>query len=76
VLGHYDMDLVPNDVAKMEIAFKVSSRSSSGGTADANYLWKLDVPSEWKLGAGMKWEGATEEERPAEEIDPAAAAKP
>jgi hypothetical protein len=63
VLGHYDMDLVPNEVAKMEIAFKVSSRSSSGGTAEANYLWKLDVPSDWKLGAGMKWEGATEEER-------------
>ena len=76
VLGHYDMDLVPADVAKMEIAFKVSSRSSSGGTADANYLWKLDVPSDWKLSAGMKWEGATEEERAAEEIDPAAAAKP
>jgi hypothetical protein len=76
VLGHYDMDLVPADVAKMEIAFKVSSRSSSGGTADANYLWKLDVPSDWKLSAGMKWEGATEEERAEEEIDPAAAAKP
>jgi hypothetical protein len=76
VLGHYDMDLVPADVAKMEIAFKVSSRSISGGTADANYLWKLDVPSDWKLSAGMKWEGATEEERAEEEIDPAAAAKP
>ena len=75
VLGHYDMDLVPADVAKMEIAFKVSSRSSSGGTADANYLWKLDVPSDWKLGAGAKWEGATEEERAEEEIDPSKSAK-
>ncbi|KFE66887.1 hypothetical protein [Hyalangium minutum] len=75
VLGHYDMDLVPSEVAKMEIAFKVSSRSTSGGTADANYLWKLDVPSDWRLSAGMKWEGATEETRPEEEIDPAAAAK-
>lgn len=75
VLGHYDMDLVPSEVAKMEIAFKVSSRSTSGGTADANYLWKMDVPSDWKLSAGMKWEGATEETRPEEEIDPAAAAK-
>lgn len=71
VLGHYDMDLVPNEVAKMEIAFKVRSRASSGGTAESTYLWKLDaLPSDWKLGAGMKWEGATEEERAEEEIDP------
>lgn len=76
VLGHYDMDLVPNDVAKMEISFKVNSRSASGGTASAAYLWKLDsVPSEWKLGAGQKWEGATEEERPEDEIDPSKSAK-
>jgi hypothetical protein len=76
VLGHYDMDLVPNEVAKMEITFKVSSRASSGGTADATYLWKLDsIPSDWKLGAGMKWEGATEENRSEEEIDPAKSAK-
>jgi hypothetical protein len=76
VLGHYDMDLVPNEVSKMEITFKVSSRASSGGAADATYPWKVDaVPSDWKLGAGMKWEGATEEERPEEEIDPAKAAK-
>ncbi|WP_309243055.1 hypothetical protein [Hyalangium versicolor] len=74
VLGHYDMDLVPSEVTKMEITFKVSSRSASGGTAAATYLWKLDVPSEWKLGAGEKWEGATEEERSEEEIDPSKAA--
>ncbi|HYH97558.1 MAG TPA: hypothetical protein VD972_16415 [Hyalangium sp.] len=75
LLGHYDMDLVPTEVAKMEISFKVSSRAASGGTADANYLWKLDVPTDWKLGAGMKWEGATEEERSEEEIDPSKSAK-
>jgi hypothetical protein len=76
VLGHYDMDLVPNAVGKMEITFKVSSRAASGGTADATYLWKLDsIPSDWKLGAGMKWEGATEEERSEEEIDPGKSAK-
>lgn len=75
VLGHYDMDLVPNEVSKMEISFKVSSRAASGGTAAATYLWKLDsVPSEWKLGAGVKWEGATEEQRSEEEIDPSKAA--
>ncbi|MBN1204457.1 MAG: hypothetical protein JXB05_06000 [Myxococcaceae bacterium] len=75
VLGHYDMDLVPSEVAKMEITFKVSSRAASGGTASSTYLWKLDVPSDWKLSQGMKWEGATEEERAEEEIDPSKAAR-
>lgn len=70
VLGHYDLDLMPNEVAKMEMTISVSSRASSGGDATANYVWKLDVPSEWKLGAGETWEGATQEERPEDEIDP------
>lgn len=74
VLGHYDMDLVPSEVSKMDITFRVSSRAASGGTATATYVWKVDsVPSDWKLGAGMKWEGATEETRPEEEIDPSKA---
>ncbi|ATB32813.1 hypothetical protein [Melittangium boletus] len=75
VLGHYDMDLMPNEVKKMEIAFQVSSRAASGGDATAKYLWKLDVPSDWRLGAGEKWEGATVSERPEDEIDPSKAAK-
>ena len=70
VLGHYDLDLMPNEVAKMEMTIGVSSRAASGGDATANYVWKLDVPSEWKLGAGETWEGATQEERPEDEIDP------
>ncbi|MCE9670366.1 hypothetical protein LY474_21430 [Myxococcus stipitatus] len=70
VLGHYDLDLMPNEVAKLEMTINVSSRSTSGGDATANYVWKLDVPSEWKLGAGETWEGATQEERPEDEIDP------
>ncbi|KFA92528.1 hypothetical protein [Archangium violaceum] len=75
VLGHYDMDLVPNEVKKMEITFNVSSRAASGGDATATYVWKLDVPSEWRLGAGEKWEGAEETERSEEEIDPSKAQK-
>lgn len=70
VLGHYDLDLMPSEVAKMEMTIGVNSRSASGGDAAANYVWKLDVPSDWKLGAGETWEGATQEERPEEEIDP------
>ena len=75
VLGHYDMDLVPNEVKKMEITFNVSSRAASGGDATATYVWKLDVPSDWRLGAGQNWEGAEVSERSEEEIDPSKAGK-
>lgn len=75
VLGHYDMDLVPSEVKKMEITFNVSSRTSSGGEVAATYVWKLDVPSEWRLGAGQTWEGAEVTERSEEEIDPSKAEK-
>jgi hypothetical protein len=75
VLGHYDMDLIPSEVKKMEITFNVSSRSTSGGDATATYVWKLDVPTEWRLGAGEKWEGAEVTERSEEEIDPSKAEK-
>ncbi|NOK36164.1 hypothetical protein HMI49_23460 [Corallococcus exercitus] len=73
VLGHYDLDLLPADVAKLEMTINVASHAASGGNANATYVWKLDVPSEWKLGANETWEGATQEERPEEEIDPAKA---
>lgn len=74
VLGYYDVDLVPADVAKMEIVFTVSSRAQSGGEARAELKWPVDtVPTEWKLGAGMEWKGATTSERPEEEIDPSKA---
>lgn len=70
VLGHYDMDMVPANVTKMDISFTVSSRSATGGDANATYNWKLDVPSEWKLRPGEEWKGATVSERPEDEIDP------
>ncbi len=75
VLGHYDMDLVPSEVKKMEITFNVSSRAASGGDVAATYLWKLDVPADWRLGAGQTWEGAEVTERAEEEIDPSKAQK-
>jgi len=75
VLGHFDMDLLPAEVAKIEMTFNISSRAPSGGDAVANYVWKLDAPAEWKLKAGEKWEGAEESVRPEEEIDPSLAAK-
>lgn len=71
VLGHYDIDMVPANVTKMDITFNVSSRSATGGDANATYNWKLDsIPSEWKLRPGEEWKGATVQERAEEEIDP------
>ncbi len=74
VLGHYDLDPLPAEVKTMELTLKVSSRSSTGGEAVSTYVWKTEVPSEWKLKEGETWEGATVSERPEEEIDPAKAA--
>lgn len=75
VLGHYSMDLVPAEVAKMDIVFQVVSRSPSGGEASAQFSWKLDAPAEWKLNPGEKWENAEESVRPAEDVDPRAGTK-
>jgi hypothetical protein len=59
----------------MDITFTVSSRAASGGDATATYVWKLDVPADWRLGEGQKWEGAEVTERAEEEIDPSKAGK-
>lgn len=75
VLGAYDIDLLPAEVARIEAEFTVSSRSPSGGEARGTYNWKLDAPGEWKLKSGETWKGAQDDVRPLEEIDPAAAAK-
>lgn len=70
VLGHFDVDLIPAEVKRMEIGFSVSSRSQSGGDALASFPWKLDAPAEWKLRPGESWKGAQESVRPQDEIDP------
>lgn len=75
VLGQYEIDLVPADVARLEIEFNVTSRAPSGGEARATYTWKMDTPSEWKLKDGETWKDAQEDIRPIEDIDPAAAAR-
>ncbi len=71
LLGSYPMDLLPAEAAKSEITFAVTSRSPSGGDVNANFVWKLDTPPEWKLQAGQAWQGAQESVRPEDEIDPA-----
>ncbi len=74
VLGQYDIDLLPNEVSRVEMEFTVASRSPSGGEARGNFTWKLDAPAAWKLKEGEAWRDAQEDVRPLEEIDPAAAA--
>lgn len=75
VLGHYDVDKVPTEAKTAEITFAISARSPSGGNVTADYLWKLEVPAEWKLSPGETWKGATESIRSQEEIDPKKQAK-
>ena len=73
VIGHYDLDLVPANATKAEVTFIVTSRAATGGEAVATYVWKLDVPQEWRLKSGEAWQGAEETTRTQEEINPAAA---
>jgi hypothetical protein len=70
VFGHFDMPKLPPEVKRAELTFSISARSPSGGDINAQYLWKMDVPAEWKLGAGETWKGAQESIRPEEEINP------
>lgn len=72
VIGHYDVELLPDNVKTMEIAFNVNSRSNSGGDARAAFTWKLETPAEWKLRPGEAWKGAEESVRPEDEINPTA----
>lgn len=71
LLGHYDVDKLPQEVKSAEIAFTISARSPSGGDIMAGYTWKLDVPAAWKLAPGESWRGAQDSVRPKEEIEPA-----
>ena len=72
VFGHYDLDQVPYNADKMEITFTVSSNAASGGQITGTYVWKLDVPPDWKLPKGASWAGATETTMDPSEIEPAA----
>jgi hypothetical protein len=69
VVGHFDVPLIPNEVKNAEITFTQSTRSLTGGDIQANHLWKLELPAEWKLKPGEKWEGAQDSVRPEEEIN-------
>ncbi|MCU0698591.1 MAG: hypothetical protein MUC96_18980 [Myxococcaceae bacterium] len=75
VFGSYDIDKLPPETKTAEISWTISARSPSGGDINANYLWKGEVPADWKLAPGETWKGAQESIRPEEEIDPSKQAK-
>lgn len=67
--GHFEIDLIPSEVKSVEITFTISTRALTGGEIVSNHTWKLDLPAEWKLRPGEKWEGAQESVRPEDEIN-------
>jgi hypothetical protein len=69
IVGHFDVPLIPNEVKNAEITFTQTTRSLTGADIIANHTWKLDLPAEWKLKPGEKWEGAQDSVRPEEEIN-------
>ncbi|MCA3014858.1 MAG: hypothetical protein INH41_20935 [Myxococcaceae bacterium] len=75
VFGSYDIDKLPPEAKTAEITWTISARSPSGGDINASYLWKGEIPADWKLAAGETWKGAQESIRPEEEIDPSKQAK-
>lgn len=73
LLGHYDIEKLPNEAKSAEITFSISARAPNGTDLNPKFVWKLDVPAAWKLGSGETWKGAQEVVRPEEDI---AAQKP
>jgi len=57
-LGHYDVDLMPADVETVDIAFSIRSPSLTGGDMQPTFVWKRDVPPEWRLNPGEEWRNA------------------
>jgi hypothetical protein len=75
IVGHFDVPKIPAEVKNIEVSFTQSTRSLTGTDIQANHMWKLDLPAEWKLKPGEKWEGATDSVRPEEEINARAEAE-
>jgi hypothetical protein len=71
ILGRYDLDRLPAQVAKLETIFKVRSRTAWGSPVESEFVWRTEVPEDWRLRPGETWEGAKEEVRSEEEINSA-----
>jgi hypothetical protein len=79
VFGYLDFDKVPSTVniekkdvpvKNVEIEWTITARSPTGGDINNTYKWSAEPPAAWKLKPGEAWQGATESERPDEEINP------
>lgn len=62
-LGSFAFPLLPFEAQKVDMELVVSSRSGAGRDLEAKFKWSRDVPPEWRLKEGEKWEGAAVEER-------------
>jgi len=57
-LGHYDVDLMPSNVERVDISFNILSPSLTGGDMRPTFVWKREVPPEWRLNPGEIWRDA------------------
>jgi hypothetical protein len=62
-IGGFAFPLFTFEAQKAEIELAVTSRSGSGQDIVATFKWNREIPAEWRLKEGEKWEGASEEER-------------
>ena len=62
-LGYYDVDLMPSNAETVEISFNILSPSLTGGDMRPTFVWKREVPPDWRLSPNMPWRGALPVER-------------
>jgi hypothetical protein len=62
-IGTFFFPLLPHEGTKAEIDTSATSRSGGGNDIVAAFKWSRDVPADWRLAEGEKWEGADVEER-------------
>lgn len=62
-IGTFFFPLLPYEGIKVEIDTSATSRSGSGNDITSAFKWEREVPADWRLAEGEKWEGADVEER-------------
>ncbi len=62
-LGTFAFPLLPYEATSADVELILKSRSGTGRDIEAKYAWTKEIPAEWRLKEGEKWEGAIEEER-------------
>jgi hypothetical protein len=62
-IGTFFFPLLPYEGIKAEIDTSATSRSGAGNDITSAFKWEREVPANWRLAEGQKWEGAEVEER-------------